>query len=167
MTGEAHRSIRLRAGAGLILLLGMLVSACAESGLRQAVSNGDLMATRRSIERQGLSPERPNKCGWTLLHYACYYQHPPLVEYLLGRSVDVNAQSTAHAANCLAYSPIPAGTTPLMIAAYYGQADIIKILLRFGANRRLRNAQGYDALMYARKYEFAEAVRALGRGPEE
>jgi ankyrin repeat protein len=139
----------------------MLIPACAEANLRQAVSNGDLMGARRQIEGKGLSPELPNDCGWTLLHHASYYQHTPLVEYLVGRSVDVNAQTRRHSGHCIMYSHIPAGSTPLIIAAYYGQTDIVRFLLRSGAERKLRNAEGYDALMYARKYEFAETVQAL------
>ena len=63
------------------------------------------------------------------------------------------------------YSHIPTGSTPLTIAAYYGQADIIQLLLARGADRMAKNADGYDAITYARKFDFSESVRALESPP--
>jgi uncharacterized protein len=145
----------------LFLLACVFAPACAESSLRQAVRNGDLMRTRWQIEEKGMSRELPDECGWTLLHYASYYQHTPLVEYLVGQFANVNARTMLHSQHCMGYSHIPAGSTPLMIAAYYGQTDIIRFLLSSGAQIRLKNQEGYSALMYARKYEFGEAADAL------
>jgi len=133
---------------------------CATWDLRRSVINGDLAATRK-IEQTHLSPESPDECGWTLLHYASYYQHTPVVEYLIGRSVNINARTTQHSSQCIVYSHIAAHSTPLIIAAYYGQADIIYLLLAHGADPTAKDAEGYDALMYARKFDFSESVRAL------
>ena len=144
----------------VILTLGALLAACATWDLRQTVITGDVVRTRQQLE-QGLSPESPDDCGWTLLHYASYYQHTPVVEYLLGKSVHVNATTTSHSGHCMMYSHIPAGSTPLIIAAYYGQADIIQLLLAHGADRSVKNAKGYDAVTYARKFEFGVSVRIL------
>jgi ankyrin repeat protein len=154
--------LRQRTLLVLTLAVGLLAGACASWDLRQMVIHGDLVKTQRQVEGRGQSPESPDDCGWTLLHYASYYQHAPLVEYLIGRMVNVNARSTMHSENCVAYSKIPAGSTPLIIAAYYGQIDIIELLLRYGADRTIKNDGGYTALMYAKKFEFAEAARALG-----
>lgn len=145
----------------LLLGVGLFVSGCASLNVRQAVTNGDLASTRQHLETKGESPESPNDCGWTLLHLASYYQYPPLVEYLIQRKANVNAATAKHSDECMAYSKIPAGSTPLIIAAYYGQADIIDMLVRAGADRSRKNAEGYTALMYARKFEFSLSARAL------
>ena len=147
--------------AVLLVGAGLLASGCASLNVRQAVTNGDLVSTRQHLETKGESPESPNDCGWTLLHLASYYQYPPLVEYLIQRKANVNAPTAKHSDQCMAYSKIPAGSTPLIIAAYYGQADIIDILVRSGADRNLKNAEGYTALMYARKFEFSLSAHAL------
>jgi len=49
----------------------------------------------------------------------------------------------------------------LIIAACYGQADIIHLLLAHGADPTAKDAEGYDALMYARKFDFSESAKAL------
>ena len=152
---------RSRARTTTIVLFAILLAGCAGWELRNTVRRGDLLRTRHQVEERGQSPESPDDCGWTLLHYASYYQHTPLVEYLIGRSANVNATTVAHSGNCIGYSHIPAGSTPLIIAAYYGQADIIQVLLAHGANRAVKNAEGYDALTYARKFEFGQSARAL------
>jgi ankyrin repeat protein len=120
-----------------------------------------LAQTRQQVEGKGLSPELPDECGWTLLHYASYYQYTPVVDYLISRSANVNAKTVSPSGLCISFSHIPAGSTPLIIAAYYGQADIIQILLAHGANRTIKNAEGYDALTYARKFEFGLSAKEL------
>jgi hypothetical protein len=96
-----------------------------------------------------------------LLHFAAYYQSAPLVDYLISRSVKVDAKTLAHSGECMPYSKIPAGSTPLCIAAYYGQGDIIDILLKHGAKPGLKNSEGYSALDYAKKFEFALSFKEL------
>ena len=126
-----------------------------------SVKNGRLAETKKYIEKDHMSPEMPNACGWTLLQFAAYYESAPLVEYLISRSVKVDAKTLTHSGQCIPYSKIPAGSTPLCIAAYYGQADIIDILLKHGAKPGLKNSEGYSALDYAKKFEFALSFKTL------
>jgi len=155
--------LNMRPGAPSVLVVAAIVcfcTACATWELRRSVIKGDLPATKK-MEGTRMSPESPDECGWTLLHYATYYQHTPIVEYLIGRSVNINARTTQHSGHCMAYSHIAANSTALIIAAYYGQADIICVLLAHGADTTAKDADGYDALTYARKFDFSESVRAL------
>jgi uncharacterized protein len=133
---------------------------CAEWGLRHAVKHGDLHSVRERIEREHMNPNIVDDCGWTLLHYAAYYEHVRLVNYLLDRGVDINATSTMHSSHC-AGGNLPQRSTALMVAAYYGQAHIAQILLERGADRRMKDFEGYSAIMYARKFEFREVVEVL------
>lgn len=144
-----------------LLVASVGASSCAESDLRSSVKNGRLVETKGYIEKDHMSPEMPDMCGWTLLHFAAYYPSAPLVEYLISRSVKVDARTATHSSKCIPYSKIPAGSTPLCIAAYYGQADIIDILLKHGAKPGLKNSEGYSALDYAKKFEFALSFKEL------
>ena len=144
-----------------LLVASVGASSCAESNLRSSVKNGRLAETQGYIEKDHMRPEMPDTCGWTLLHFAAYYESAPMVEYLISRAVKVDARTVTHSDRCMVYSKIPAGSTPLCIAAYYGQADIIEILLKHGANPILKNSEGYSALDYAKKFEFALSFKQL------
>ncbi len=53
------------------------------------------------------------------------------------------------------------GITPLMFAARYNRADIIKALLKGGANKDTKDERGNTALKYAEKFKANEAIEAL------
>ena len=53
------------------------------------------------------------------------------------------------------------GMTPLMYAARYNKADIIKYLLQKGADRDIKDSQGYTALNYAELSNAYEAIAVL------
>ena len=56
----------------------------------------------------------------------------------------------------------PGGSTPLMYAAIYGDADLVAEMLRAGADPNLRNHAGASALMWA--LDDVEKVRVLLKG---
>ncbi|AXG74415.1 ankyrin repeat domain-containing protein [Flavobacterium arcticum] len=53
------------------------------------------------------------------------------------------------------------GLTPLMLAARYNQAEIIKVLLDNGANLELEDERGFTALKYAELSNAKEAFSIL------
>ena len=79
-----------------------------------------------------------NQRGWTALHYAATGGHARVAAFLLGAQADVNAES----AN---------GSTPLMMAAMYGNAATVKLLLESGADPQVRNDQGLSAEDFAQR----------------
>ena len=79
-----------------------------------------------------------NKPGWAPLHYAATGGHPEVITVLLERYAYIDAES-------------PNGTTPLMMAASYGNAAAVKVLLEAGADPGLKNSLGLSALDFARK----------------
>jgi ankyrin repeat protein len=79
-----------------------------------------------------------NKPGWTPLHYAASGGHAAVIRLLLEHYAYVDAES-------------PNQTTPLMMAAMYGNAASMAILLDAGADFTLRNAVGLTALDFAQQ----------------
>ncbi len=57
------------------------------------------------------------------------------------------------------------GMTPLMYAARYNKAEILKYLLQKGANRDMVDSQGFTALKYAELSNAFEAIAILKSSP--
>ncbi len=53
------------------------------------------------------------------------------------------------------------GETPLLKAAQGGHADIVRLLIKYGADPRIRNEQGYTAEDCARARNYRDALQAL------
>ena len=76
--------------------------------------------------------------GWTPLHYAAAAPGSKALVLLLARGARVDARS-------------PNGTTPLMMAAQYGTEDAVDLLLKQGADVRLRNDLNLGAADFAQR----------------
>ena len=79
-----------------------------------------------------------NKTGWTPLHYAASGAKVEVMTILLEHSAYIDAES-------------PNGSTPLMMAAMYGNAQSVQTLLEAGADPTLKNQQGLNAADFARR----------------
>jgi hypothetical protein len=79
-----------------------------------------------------------NKTGWTPLHYAASRAQKTIIEILLDHSAYIDAES-------------PNGSTPLMMAAMYGNADCVRLLLEAGADPTLKNELRLSALNFAQR----------------
>jgi ankyrin repeat protein len=79
-----------------------------------------------------------NKTGWTPLHYAASAAKTQVITILLDHSAYIDAES-------------PNGSTPLMMAAMYGNADCVKQLLEAGADPTIRNQVDLTAADFARQ----------------
>ena len=89
-----------------------------------------------------------NRLGWTPLHYAASKGHADTVKLLLANKAMVNA-------------PSPDGTSPLMMAAYAGSEEVVRILLNAGADVTARNLRGEDAAVWARRKHEARLAAQL------
>jgi hypothetical protein len=95
-----------------------------------------------------------NKPGWTPLHYAATRGHLAVMNLLLDEHAYIDAAS-------------PNGTTPLMMAAHYGTASAVKLLLEADADPTLKNDLGLSAFDFAHsnnKLESAAIISAFIRG---
>jgi ankyrin repeat protein len=79
-----------------------------------------------------------NEAGWTALHYACSGPDRGAVRWLLEQGAEIDARS-------------PNGSTPLMMAAGYGESSSVDLLLKAGADVGLHNEQGMNAADFARR----------------
>ncbi len=126
-----------------------------ESPLMMAALKGKLELARRLIARQA----EVNKPGWAPLHYAA--THPsdrslPMVRLLLEHHAFIDAQS-------------PNGSTPLMMAALYGNPQVVRLLLDEGADPLMKNEQGLSAIDFAHRAgrkDTAEAIAAAIRAKQ-
>jgi ankyrin repeat protein len=88
--------------------------------------------------------------GFTPLHFAAFFSQPETAEELLNNGADPNAVATN-------------GTKLAVInsAAASGNAELVKMLLREGANPDSQQEGGYTALHSAAHNNNSEMVRAL------
>ncbi len=89
-----------------------------------------------------------NQQGWTPLHYAATKGHMEMMRLLMEHHAYLDAES-------------PNGTTPLMMAALYGTPMATKLLLEEGADPRLKNQLGINALAFARKANKPESAQYI------
>ncbi len=122
-------------------------SATGETPLMIAALKGRIELARRLIERGA----EVNKPGWTPLHYAATFPGPvapDMTRLMLEHHAYIDAES-------------PNGSTPLMMAAQYGNTTVVKLLLEEGADPLLRNQLGLTAIDFAQRANRAEAAEII------
>jgi ankyrin repeat protein len=115
-----------------------------ESPLMMASLKGHTELVRKLIARGA----DVNKPGWAPLHYAATGGHLKVMELLLEEHAFIDAQS-------------PNGTTPLMMAAYYGTPAAVKLLLEAGADTQMKNELGLSAVDFAHRANRADAAEMI------
>lgn len=110
------------------------VNAQGETPLMIAAIRGSLPAAQALVKR-GAAVNRP---GWTPLHYACSGPDNGVAAFLIAQGAALNARSEN-------------GTTPLMMAARYGNSDLVPLLLKAGAEPRAANEQELTAADFAER----------------
>jgi len=92
--------------------------------------------------------DQPNEYGMTPLYNASSEGLVDIVGYLIKIGANINYSSED-------------GCTPLMIACAYNQFETVEILLKKGANKMLKDANGKEALDYAKEGEFVKIIELL------
>lgn len=144
---------RRRTAKASLLELG--ISWHAES-LAQCVKEGDTKAVELFID-SGFPADVRDKTGVPLLCLATRAKHLSVIELLLERGADINAQSDDR------------GYSALMDAAQQGEGGILDRLLELGASPDLRSKDGQTALVLAVGRNDAPMVTRLlasGADPE-
>jgi uncharacterized protein len=115
-----------------------------ESPLMLAALAGDLAICQTLIKRDA----DVNKPGWAPLHYAATNSHISVIQLLLNHHAYIDAAS-------------PNGSTPLMMAAMYGNASAVKLLLESGADPSLKNDLGLTAIDFAQRVKKPDSVEII------
>lgn len=115
-----------------------------ESPLMLAALNGDLDICAQLIERDA----DVNKTGWAPLHYAATNSHLEVMRLLLEVHAYIDATS-------------PNGSTPLMMAAMYGNASAVKLLLEAGADPTIKNDLGLTAIDFAERVKKTDSTAII------
>ena len=89
-----------------------------------------------------------NKTGWTPLHYAASGAKAQVISILLDHSAYIDAES-------------PNKSTPLMMAAMYGNADCVKLLIEGGADPTLKNDLGLTASDFAKQVSRMDSLALI------
>jgi len=104
-------------------------------------------AAVKAIVTSGAAINHP---GWTPLHYAAACgapNAPALVQFLLANHAYIDAES-------------PNGSTPLMLAAQYGNPATVQLLVDEGADLDVRNERSLSAVDFAERRDNPD-VRAF------
>lgn len=115
-----------------------------ESPLMLAALRGYVEICAQLIERDA----DVNKPGWTPLHYAATASHVPVMQLLLDQHAYIDATS-------------PNGSTPLMMAAMYGSASGVKMLLEAGADPTIKNDLGLTAIDFAERVKKTDSTTII------
>lgn len=103
-----------------------------ETPLMIAAIRGSLPAVQALVKHGAAI----NREGWTPLHYACSGPDNGVAAWLIEQGAEINARSDN-------------GTTPLMMAARYGNGDLVPMLLQAGSEPRAANEQELTAADFA------------------
>jgi ankyrin repeat protein len=141
----------------LPFLLGFAVALHGGTTLSRAAIAGDLEAVKAAL-KGGEKVNDMDKWGWTVLMWAVYYRTMPVTEYLLQQGADPNIKST------YAYNTIANECTPLIIAGYYGLDEFASVLVKHGAYRDAKDANGKTAGDYAKYYHFYSTAAIIAKG---
>jgi ankyrin repeat protein len=120
--------------------------------LMVAASLGHLEIVETLVE-QGANVNAKNTLGWTALMKAIYnYEQdrgfPEIISLLVEAGSEIETE--------IAY-----GTRPLMLAAGYGQAEVIDVLLAAGADVTARNEGGFTARTMAEYKDYVQVINQL------
>jgi len=136
--------------------------------LLDAIRRGDANQVRKQAKRVEDVDQIRDKSGWTALRLAVYLGHAAVVEALVAAGADptLRASRRASAWRLAVDRSLPVvkvlakavdvnapldtfGNTPLMMAASECRADIVEVLLEFGADPHAQTPLGTTALDWA------------------
>ena len=128
----------------------LLRSKSGELDIFEAATLGDLPRLRTLLTNNAALAKAYSNDGFTALHLATFFGQPETAEELLRHGADVNAVATN-----------PMKVAVINSAAASGRADLVKMVLRAGANPNARQMMGYTALHAAAARDSVEMVQAL------
>ena len=108
---------------------------------------------RDLIEKQNVDTDIKGHWEKTPLHYACWKGHLPIVEYLISKGADIEAEDMDEA-------------TPLHYASEGSKADIVKYLISLGANKNAKNIKDKTPYDVAKNNEIKNIILNVNANPK-
>ncbi len=143
--------------------------------LFQAIMQGNLDAVRELVNKDATLVNAVTPSGVSAVLFAMYYNEPKIIRFLLERGAQVDIFSSAaigiagrvkallNANPELTNSTAVDGFSPLGLAAFFGRADVVEILLENGAevNQPSANPQRVMPLHSAVAGQHLKVARTL------
>ena len=89
---------------------------------------------RNVLIAHGMDQNLPSKLEMSPLHKAVYFREIDTIKSLINAQTDVNSQD------------MPFKNTPLILASFYGYADVAQLLFEYGAKVNVTNDKGFTPL---------------------
>ena len=155
---------------GDISMMQLLIDEGADVNGRNAYGDTPLIYAlgRKQIEavklliKSGADVNQPNAFGITPFMGVCAGDNIELVKLFAEHGGDPNLQFEDRTSSA-GKPPGGGGVTALMMAAEYGTADIVKLLMDIGADKNLKDAEGLTALDCAKKSGDAAIMSLLNQ----
>jgi ankyrin repeat protein len=128
----------------------LLRNIAGELDIFEAATLGDLPRLRALLANDSELAKAFSNDGFTALHLAAFFGQPGAVEMILQHAPDVNAVSRN-----------PMKVAVINAAAASRNAEVVKLVLRAGANPDTQQPMGYTALHSAAANNSIDMVRAL------
>jgi uncharacterized protein len=129
-------------------ILSLALAAAGVSPVADAAMEGDAVGVR-ALLKQGSDVNAAQGDGMTALHWAAMKNDAALAQVLLYAGANVRATTRIN------------GYTPLILASQYGNAEVIDLLLKAGADAKAASTTGSTPLMLAAASGNVAAVKLL------
>ncbi len=138
-----------------VLIIFSLLSGCRSyPAVNNAAISGNIENLKSALQEEK-KVDQVDYYGFTALCWATYYGNYGIINYLVNQGADINFRTT------IRYGDIWKGSTPLIIASYYGYENVVRLLLSKNAERSITNDEGSTALDYAVRFDFAKIASLL------